>query len=177
MQASSIARPYARAAFDIAIERDNVDSWTEVLSALASIIEQKEFIQLLINPSITDSNIIEIIHTLIESLTVEQQNFIKVLVENKSLQALNMINELFKQLLNDSQNITVATVSSAIQLTSEQKQQIEERLSLIDTNKILSVKYIINQQLLGGLLINIDNRIIDTTLSNSLVELKKHLTN
>jgi F-type H+-transporting ATPase subunit delta len=82
---STIARPYAKAAFDFAVEQKAVDSWTEMLT-FASLVSVNESIKPLLNGTLASAEIASLfIKVCGEQVNEQGQNLIKVMAENGRL--------------------------------------------------------------------------------------------
>ena len=96
---TTLARPYARAAFEVALQDSALDEWSRMLSLSAEIAGQDEVSVVLASPSLSTEQISEsFIKVCGDELNVKAKNFVQVLAENKRLVLLPEISILFEGL-------------------------------------------------------------------------------
>ena len=95
--------------------------------------------------------------------------------KNRETEILNIL-ETFLNLVKEYKGITTAFIYSATQLSDSQLSAIKEKLSK-KLNKDVIIKAYIQPELIGGMLINVDGKVIDNSIKKSLVDIKKSLIN
>ena len=94
---STLARPYAKAAFEYAVEAKDVQGWSDNLSLAASVAQQPAVEKLLSSPSATAEKQAEAVQNICgDELATACQNFISILSENRRLQLLPQISQQFE---------------------------------------------------------------------------------
>ncbi len=177
IQISTTAKNYADALKELA--QDNQISYDDILKNLECILEicktSNDLQNVLNNPSISDetkfSIIDEVFHRDIDKKIVD---FIKVLIEKKRFNELDGITEAYKKELDNIKNIQRVDVISAISLNDDFKNRITEKLQK-RLNKDIIANWIVNEEIIGGLVVKIDDDIIDSSLKNKLENLSKNL--
>lgn len=195
---STLARPYAKAAFDYAKEHMSVNEWQDYLTVMDAIVRDKAFADYINNPAIAaqakvatlkdlynqsspeDSNtVFKTLSTAIEGGAQADSNafvnFLTQLAEQDRLALLPSINERFGLLKAADAKEVHAYVTSAYPLTQEQEQLIENRLATsLDANVVLHVN--VDSALIAGVTIKVGDKVIDDSVRGKLKQLKTQLT-
>ena len=117
---TTVARPYAKAAFDFAVEKNAVAKWQEMLAFAGEVAANEDMHQLLTGAVAADS-LADIFNNVCgEQLDEHGQNLVKVLAENKRLAALPEISTLFDAFKADYDKEVEVDVTSASTLTDAQ---------------------------------------------------------
>ncbi|ECS5319974.1 F0F1 ATP synthase subunit delta, partial [Salmonella enterica subsp. enterica serovar Hadar] len=129
----TVARPYAKAAFDFAVEHQSVDRWQDMLTFAAEVTKNEQMAELLSGALAPETLAESFIAICGEQLDENGQNLIKVMAENNRLNALPDVLEQFIHLRAASEAISEVEVTSANALSDEQLTKIsaamEKRLS------------------------------------------------
>ena len=167
---TTIARPYAKAAFDFAIEQDAVDSWAEMLT-FAALVSENETMQPLLAGSLASTKLAALFISVCgEQVNVQGQNLIKVMAENGRLKVLPAVSQLFTEYRNEWAKEVEADVVSATELSSEQQQQISISLEKRLARKVkLNCK--IDKSVLAGVIIRAGDMVIDGSVRSRLERL------
>lgn len=171
---TTIARPYAKAAFDFAVEKQAVDKWAEMLS-FAAMVSENDAMQPLLTGTMASNNLAALfIEICGEQLDSHGQNLIKVMAENGRLEVLPAVVELFAELRNNWSKEVEAQVTSAFELSDEQKQQICVSLSNRLARKV-KLNCSIDTSLIAGVIIKAGDLVIDGSVSGKLHRLADKL--
>jgi F-type H+-transporting ATPase subunit delta len=103
------------------------------------------------------------------------QNFAQVLAENNDLKMFENIAEELEKLQKASKGIKIATVTSAHPLDASTEKKIIEQLNQIANSKV-EIKKEVDERILGGIVIEMDDTLIDASVKKSLSELKHDLS-
>jgi len=118
---TTVARPYAKAAFDFAVEKDAVAKWQEMLAFAGAVAANDDMHQLL-SGAVAADTLADIFNNVCgEQLDEHGQNLVKVLAENKRLAALPEISTLFDAFKADYDKEIEVDVTSASTLTDANK--------------------------------------------------------
>jgi len=171
---TTIARPYAKAAFDVAVEHNAVDTWAEMLT-FAALVSENETMQPLLTGSLASTKLAALFICVCgEQINEQGQNLIKVMAENGRLKVLPAVSELFAQYRNEWAKEVEADVVSAAELSSEQQQQIS-----ISLGKRLARKVKLNcstdAALIAGVIIKAGDLVIDGSVRGKLSRLSEKL--
>jgi F-type H+-transporting ATPase subunit delta len=164
---TTVARPYAKAAFDFAVEKQTVAQWQEML-VFAGAVAQDASIKEILKGAYSASKLAEIfIGVCGEQIDENGQNLIRVLAENKRLSALPDVATLFNQYKAEFDKEIEVDVTSAIKLTKTQQTSIsaalEKRLSR-KVNLICNV----DKTIVAGLIIKAGDTVIDGSIQTKL---------
>lgn len=120
----TVARPYAKAAFDFAVEHQSVDRWQDMLTFAAEVTKNEQMAELLSGALAPETLAESFIAVCGEQLDESGQNLIKVMAENNRLNALPDVLEQFIHLRAASEAISEVEVTSANALSDEQLAKI-----------------------------------------------------
>ena len=170
-QANTVARPYAQAAFDEAKKLGALKVWSEMLQSAAQSVEQEDMQAILNSTQVAPAQLNALMLEVCGGkLSVTAQNFFKLLVENKRLNVLPEILEMFETLRAEEEKSVDVVVTSAFDLNEAQKQKIAAALKVrMGREIILSCET--NRELLGGVVIRAGDKVIDGSARTRLSEL------
>lgn len=195
---STLARPYAKAAFDYAKEHHAINEWQDYLNVMNAIVSDKAFADYINNPAVAaqakvatlkdlynqsspeDSNtVFKTLSTAIEGGAQADSNafvnFLTQLAERNRLALLPSINERFGLLKAADAKEVHAYVTSAYPLTQVQEQLIEHRLATsLGAKVVLHVN--VEPALIAGVTIKVGDKVIDDSVRGKLKQLKTQLT-
>jgi len=168
---STLARPYAKAAFEYALESNQLQAWSSMLTLTAAISEQEKVAELLASPEATSSQLADTFAKLCgEQLDQKGANFIGELAQHKRLSLLPQINEQFEALKAQQQQVVDVEVASAFELDDSQVQTLAEKLKQ-SLNREVQIHTRIDSDLLGGVLIRAGDLVIDSSVRGKLAKL------
>lgn len=172
---TTVARPYAKAAFQYADETGSLDQWSEML-AFAYAVSLDEAVQgYLQNPKITTAQKADAFTQLCSDKLNEQgKNFIVLLAQNKRLSLLPEISILFEALKSQKEQSVDATIASAFPLSDEQTTKIAASLKQ-KLGRDVNVTVTEDKALLGGVLIHAGDLVIDGSVRGKLAKLADKL--
>ena len=169
-----ISDRYASALYDLASEKKLVDVVLDDLLFIQSTIKNNKDLKLVIkSPLIKSNDKLEILQNILKSKNPNELSltFLKVLSKNKRFQKTVDIIAQFKNINAQKRGDVLADITSAEKLSNEQQDNIKEQLRTILGDK-LSLSYKVDEQIIGGLIIKVGSKMIDTSLSNKINKLK-----
>jgi len=168
---TTLARPYAKAAFEYANSKGELDNWSVMLGLAASITAEESVIKLLSSPSLTTAqqaqSFVEICG---DALTDQAQGFINVLSENKRLTLLPEISALFDTLKAELQLSVDVEVTSAFELDSATTDKLAKALTTTLKREV-SVTTAVDNSLIGGVVVRAGDTVIDDSVRGKLQKL------
>ncbi|HEX6992963.1 MAG TPA: F0F1 ATP synthase subunit delta [Gammaproteobacteria bacterium] len=177
----TIARPYARAAFDIAKEAGALDSWSKALAAAAAVVSNEDVERVLSSPDLTDDARVALIADLGSALPGAElfgderfRSLLRVLAENDRLAALPEISEQFDGLKADAENKIDVTLVSATSVEPDIAEKISRALER-RLGRQVQLKVEIDEKLLGGAIIRAEDMVIDGSVRTRLERLTRTL--
>jgi F-type H+-transporting ATPase subunit delta len=171
---TTIARPYAKAAFDFAVENKQLDQWGQMLT-FATEVTKNEQISELLTSSVSAEKLVEIFVAVCgEQVDVHGQNLLKLMAENGRLTALPDVCEQFFVLRQEHEKEVDVEITSATELTEEQLAEIGSKLEQRLERKV-KLNCSVDETLLGGVVIRAGDLIIDNSARGQLNRLSDAL--
>jgi len=171
---TTIARPYAKAAFDFAVENKTITQWQEML-VFAAEVSQNNTVKYLLTGSLAVEKLAEIFNGVCgEQLDQQGQNLMKVLAENRRLQALPDISILFNKFKSDFDKEIDVDITSAVKLTKQQQTDISKSLETRLARKV-KLNCSVDPELIAGVLIKAGDTVIDGSHRSKLNRLSDAL--
>jgi F-type H+-transporting ATPase subunit delta len=172
----TIARPYARAAFDEAKGAKQLGQWADALRNGAAVVEDPRVEQLLGDPRVTPTQLADfVIGVAANGLDETGQNFVRTLAENRRLAYLPEISVLFDELKDQAEGIVDVTVTSAAPLDAQQQQALSAALQRkLKRNVRLHCET--DPTLIGGAVLRAGDLVIDGSLRSRLDRIAFELT-
>lgn len=165
---STSAITYANSLF----EADN-NALPDLNTVLDVINSSKDFKITMLNPSISLQIKYEILDEIFKKeLSEKVLNFIKILVEKNRFNEFEQIVQAYSDEVDQNNNIKRVEIVSAVELSDNQKQKAIEKLEA-RLQKTVKVGWTVDTSIIGGLIIKIDDDVIDTSLKNKLDKLSK----
>jgi len=164
---TTVARPYATAAFNFAVEQNAVADWQQMLFFVSDVV-QNETMEDLLSGSTAAEQLAEIfINVCGEQLNTQGQNLVKVLAENKRLSVLPEIAELYAELKAEYEKEIDVDVTSATELSSVQQSKISTALEQRLARKV-KLNCNVNPALVAGVVIKAGDTVIDGSVKSKL---------
>ena len=171
---TTIARPYAQAAFDYAVENKTIAQWQDML-VFAAEVSKNDTMKSLVTGSVAAEKLAEIFNGVCgEQLDQQGQNLIKILADNGRLQALPEIAALFNQLKADFDKEIDVDVTSAVKLKKAQQTSLSKSLEKRLARKV-KLNCSVDPELVAGVLIKAGDTVIDGSLRSKLNRLSDAL--
>jgi F-type H+-transporting ATPase subunit delta len=173
---STIARPYARAAFDEARAAKSLAPWSDALVTGASVVQDARVQPLLDHPRVTPAQIAQLVIEIAgDGLGEHGRNFVQTLAENRRLGYLPEIAQIFNELKDAEEGIVDVTVTSAAPLDQKQQLTLSEALSR-KLKRQVRLHCETNAALIGGAILRAGDLVIDGSLRTRLDRLANELT-
>lgn len=170
----TVARPYAKAAFDVAVEHKALDKWLEML-AFSTEVVKNETVQSLLQGSLGTQKMGELFVQLCgDQLNEHGQNLIKVMAENGRLSALPAVLAEFVALKSELDKQLDASVCSASPLSDADITKIQASLEK-RYGRTVKLNCSVDPSLMAGLVIKAGDEIIDATVRSKLNRLAEAL--
>jgi F-type H+-transporting ATPase subunit delta len=171
---TTIARPYAKAAFDFAVEKGELAQWAEMLTFTAEVANN-DTIQDVLDCGYAADKLTEIFISVCgEQLNEFGQNLIKVMAENGRLKALPDVCDEFLFLKNEHEKTIDAEVTSAVALDDSQLAAISAKLEERLERKV-KLNCSVDETLIAGVVIRAGDLIIDNSVRGKLNRLSDTL--
>lgn len=172
--ALTLARPYARAAFDLAQKAGALAAWSDKLGFAAQMSQAPEVATLVANPRLVSAQRLTLLLPQGEAADSGFASFLNLLADNGRLGVLPQIAALYEQHRADAERTLTVTVRSAAAIDAAQQQRMKAALDKRFQRDVqLSIQ--IEPELLGGAIIDAGDVVIDGSLRSKLDRLKHGL--
>ncbi len=168
---TTLARPYAKAAFIVAKNSKELSAWDNALKVAATVSLHEKVQALLSSPNLTAQQKGDQLCAVVgEGLSETQQNFLHVLAQNQRLGLLSEIYALFENLKAQHEKVLDVSVDSAFEIDSQLEQQLITALSK-KLDRDVTLQTSVDESLLGGVLIRAGDTVIDGSVRGRLAKL------
>jgi F-type H+-transporting ATPase subunit delta len=173
---STIARPYARAAFEEARVTKRLEPWSEALHVAAAVVADPRVVALLGNPHVTADELAQLVSGIAgPKLGDEGANFVRTLAANRRLPVLPEIAELFDTLKDAEQGVADVTVTSAAPLDAGRRKALSAALER-RLQRTVRLHCATDPALIGGAVVQSGDLVIDGSLRTRLERIAYELT-
>jgi F-type H+-transporting ATPase subunit delta len=170
------ARRYARAIFDLAQAEDRVEEWAGRLQTVRELLSMPEVREVLANPSLASARRQELAVSLLDEARVGREgvNLARLLIEANRLSALDGIVEEYGRLADEASGRVRVTATTAVPLTREDMDRLVDDLSR-RLGKEVRLEVRVDPAILGGLVLQIGDRVLDASVAARLQQLRRRL--
>lgn len=170
---TDIGKEYAQALFMLACEEGTAEEIAEGLGVVrAALTEEPRYAELLSSPSIPLGERLAAVKAAFENaVSPRVLSFVQLLCEKGRMGLFFEAVEAYMALLDVSRHVSSAKVTSAVELTAEEKQKLMKKLESLCNGRV-NAEYVIDTSLIGGLVVEIDGKIFDGSLRHRLRKVK-----
>ncbi|MBQ3557543.1 MAG: ATP synthase F1 subunit delta [Oscillospiraceae bacterium] len=171
---TEISKEYAQALFMLACEEGRQKEYGQVLEQVKAVFEdQPDYPQLLASPAIPMAERLRAVEAAFADMAPEHVlSYLKLLCEKGRIGCFVESAEAYKELLDASEHIANANITSAVELTEEEKQKLQLALERRCKGQVRA-EYFVDKSLLGGMVVEVDGNILDGSLRQRLSEVKE----
>ena len=173
---STIARPYAKAAFEDARDHERLGPWSEALRTAAAVVSDSRVEALVGNPRVTPEELAALV---IEiggpGLDEQGRNFVRTLADNRRLPLLPEISAIFDELKSDAEGVVDVTVTSAAPLDDAQRGKLTAALER-RLGRSVRLQCATDAALIGGAVLRAGDLVIDGSVRGRLERIAYELT-
>ncbi len=177
--AKLVSKVYGDALMQAASEKGRVDAIFEEAQVLCEIFKANgDLIHLLDHPQVVKEEKIRIIRDVFQGrVSDEMMGFLAAIVDKGRQNDMLPILDYFIGQVKEEKRIGTAQVTSAVELSEAQKAQVTDRLLATTRYVKFEMNYTVDPSLIGGMIIRIGDRVVDSSIRTRLYELKKQLLN
>ncbi len=171
---SGVAGRYARSLFELAQETDAVSIVEEDLGRFEALLDGSQDLQRLIeSPVFSADDQLKAVAAILDRAEIGGLvgNFLRVVAQNRRLFAVRQIIRAFREIAAEARGETTAEVTAAHALTTAQEKELKATLKTV-AGRDVAIKVAVDPSLLGGLVVKLGSRQIDTSLKTKLNTLK-----
>ncbi len=167
----TLARPYAKATFEVALAANELSAWSQALKLLASVAKSEQVSKFLLSPSLTAQQQADtLIQICGDELSPKAHKLVHLLAENKRLILVGEISELFEALKANQEQTVDVELSTAFELNQEVVNKITQALKT-RLNREINLQTRVDQYLIGGAVIRAGDTVIDSSVRGKLTKL------
>ena len=177
--AKLVSKTYGDALFELALEENKIDSLQEeVLVVLEVLAENQDLGKLMNHPKIAKEEKTALVEEIFKGrVSMELSGLMYMLTEKGRFAEIDDVLNYVLDRVKEHKNIGTAYVSTAIELSDVQKAAVEKRL--LETTKYVEFEmhYSVDAELIGGMVIRIGDRVVDSSIKTKLYDLTRELSN
>ncbi|HKA40138.1 MAG TPA: F0F1 ATP synthase subunit delta [Burkholderiales bacterium] len=166
-EAVTIARPYAEAVFALADRGSGLAKWSRTLATMAAVAANPEARGAIGNPNLSSDQIYGLFAAASGDLAAEEQNFLRVLIENDRLPALPEIAAIYEELKNEREGVVEAVITTAFALDKGELAALVKELEGRFKRKV-QPQVNVDAGLIGGVRMQVGDEVIDGSVRGRL---------
>ena len=165
---------YAQAIFDLALENERVEQWGEDLAVVAEAFEDAGFTALLKHADMPAADKLKATASVLANINPLVRNLVDLLVSKKSVDSIAGVHTGYQELLDQHLGRQRVEITTAVPLESAETDRIKSLVSgLIQAEVVLTTN--VDESILGGLVIQIGDRLLDGSTKTRLEGLRNRL--
>lgn len=174
--AELVAKRYAEALFEAAVELDKLDGLKEEMVFVSEVFNFDAKLKTVFeHPKLSKSEKKDIVNSLFEEkVSQEMKNLLYILVDKRREKHIDGIRNEFVGMYNKEKNIVEATALTRIPMTEDEVKKLTDKLAS-KLGKHVSIKNTVDVNLIGGMLIRIEDKVVDLSIKGQLEGLQKML--
>jgi F-type H+-transporting ATPase subunit delta len=170
-----IASVYARSLFEVAQERDKLDTVRDELGEFADAMNASRELQVfLFSPYFSTNEKVEGLDKAISGADETIVNFLELLIEKHRMPAIFRIRAEFDRLWEEENKLLPVQVTSAVELSKDTVKQIGDRIAE-QTDRKVELSSIVDPDILGGIVVRVGNSVLDASIRNRLENFRKQV--
>ena len=173
--ATTVAKRYAQAVFEIARDTKSFDAWERDLEVLNAVMSDPVTSAYLESPRNAVAAKRALLEKAMEGASPEARRLTEMLLERRRLSSVPEIYEHYQSLLLVEKGIVIADVTTAVPLDAAGETMIQKQLSAL-LGKDVEIRSRVDPALIGGMVARIGDNLIDGSVSNQLRRLHERLT-
>lgn len=174
---AQVVEPYAEALMSLAKSNDLVDQFGDTIRSLIGLIEETpELRSFLENPVIKDEDKKAVIRQIVGNANQYLVNFLMLLVDRRRIVFVEAIAQKYLELQRKLNNTVLAEITSATELTDEQRQTISDKVKELTSAAGVELSTSIDPELIGGAVIKVGSQVYDASLREQLRRIGLNLT-
>jgi F-type H+-transporting ATPase subunit delta len=171
---SGSARRYANALFSIARDHGTLDAWADELTRLGAVVQHPQVRRALLTPTVSIAQKNAVIHAVAGTPSKEIGALVTMLLERKRIELLPGVADAFAQELRKYRGIELAEVTSAVELTAEERSLVAQRLA-DQLGKTVELTTRVDPAIMGGVVVRVGDQLYDASVRARLQALRERL--
>lgn len=176
--AKLVSKTYGQALFELALEENALEQILEEEAFVKEVFaENEDLVTLLNHPKISKDEKIQVMENIFKGkISDTMVGFLVIIVTKERYDELGQIFQYLEEKVREYKNIGVVGVTTAVDLTEEQKVQLKNRLLEVTSFKQLEFNYEVNPDIIGGMILRIGDRVVDSSIRTEIDQMAKSLT-
>ena len=174
MMGTRAARRYARAVFDMALDTGDADSWQQGLIVISGRLSTPDLLAFFASPAVPAAEKQTVVDQALAGMQRTRLNLVHLLIERDRLAELPAVSQEFHRLLNEHRGIVEADVTTAIALSQVEAAGVERRLTAA-TGKTVVIRPHVDPAIIGGLVIRVGDKLMDSSVATRLESMRAEL--
>ncbi len=171
---SRAARRYARAVFEVAQQDGQIAEWGRRVADVRDLLSDDDVAAVVTNPTIAVAERMALISAAPHELDPEATNLAKLLIESNRVADVDAVADEYERLADDAAGRVRATVTTAVELTSADRDRVAGELSR-RLGKEVRMDVVVDPRILGGMKLQYGDRLVDASVSTKLQQLRRRL--
>lgn len=175
--AKLVSKTYGDALFELALEQNVVDELSKEVQAVSEALkENDELKKLMEHPKIVKEEKLQIIENIFKGrVSDDLTGFLELVVNKDRFNDIYAIFDVFMDCVREYKHIGVADVTTAVELKEEHKQALVQKLLATTEYESFEVRYAVDAALIGGMVIRIGDRVVDSSIKHKLELMSRDL--
>ena len=175
--AKLVSKTYGDALFELALEQNAVDELSKEVQVVSEALrENEELMKLLEHPKIVKEEKLQIVENIFKGrVSDDLTGFLQLIVNKDRYGEIYAILDVFMDRVREYKHIGVASVTTAVELREEQKQAVIDKLLATTDYESFEMKYAVDAALIGGMVIRIGDRVVDSSIKHKLELMSRDL--
>ncbi len=168
---------YGEALYELAVEQKKTDQLYEEVLAVQEILRTNPDLSTLMNhPKITKEEKLRVVEEVFHGRVDDDiTGLLRLLLQKDRYSSVDGVLADFVSKVKEAKGIGVAQVSSAVELTDAQKKTLQQKLLDTTSYREMEVNYAVDKTLIGGVVIRIGDRVVDSSIRTKLEGLKREM--
>jgi F-type H+-transporting ATPase subunit delta len=174
---SKIVEPYADALLELAVSSSTFDEVNSDMNIVLQFLSNSADLQkFLSNPLVSQDAKKKVVNDILgEQISQSTLRFLMVLVDRGRIAFLDSVAQRYLELSYKQASIEIATVTSAVQLSSQQQKNLVKKLKELTGAEQIKLQLKVNPNLIGGFIVEVGSKLIDTSISGQLKQINSLL--
>ena len=175
--AKLVGATYGEALFELAVEEGREEElMNEVILLRELLSENPDFGKLMNHPKVLKEDKLEVLEAVFKGRVSEELvGFLHLIVSKDRYGEIDSILDYFINEVKQVKGIGVAYVATALDLSEAKKKEVEQKLLSTTSFTRMEMHYQVDESLIGGMVIRIGDRVVDSSIRTRLYEMKKEL--
>ena len=177
--AKLVSNVYGDALFELAVESGKVDDFLAEAEGVIEVVKTNDgFSQMMNHPKINKEEKLQIIDDIFKGrVSGEMVGLLRMLEEKDHIKDTEDVLKYFIEKVYDFKKIGRASVCTPFELTAAQKKDVEKRLLQTTDYSSFVMNYTVDPELIGGMVIRIKDRVVDSSIKTQINKLSHELSN